>query len=207
MTAPAQPQAVLEIGLTGGIGSGKSTVALLLIERGAVLVDADAIVRQLQAPGQAVYQSMVDRWGTKILDQHGAINRPALAEIVFNDQEELTALNDLVHPAVRKEMAAQRAEYASGKGPIILDIPLLVESGHDDLAHVLVVDVDPEIAVERLMKHRGFSEEDARNRVASQASREERKEKAGFIIDNSGDQASLAQQVDAAWEWILSLDS
>jgi dephospho-CoA kinase len=88
-----------------------------------------------------------------------------------------------------------------------LDIPLLVESGHDDLTHVLVVDVDPEIAVERLMKYRGFSEEDARNRVANQASREQRKEKAGFVIDNSGDQVFLAQQVDAAWEWIQSLDS
>jgi dephospho-CoA kinase len=197
---------VLEIGLTGGIGSGKSTVAAMLVERGAILLDADAIVRDLQLPGMPVFASMVERWGDRILDDAGGLNRQAVADIVFADPDELAALNAIVHPAVGDEMTRRRGELAATDATVILDIPLLVESGHRGLAGVVVVDVDPEVAVERLVSGRGFTAVDARNRISRQASRSERLERADLVVDNSGDLEQLAHQVDLAWAWIDTLD-
>ena len=165
---------VLEIGLTGGIGSGKSTVADLLVERGAKLVDADAIVRELQAPGRPVYTAMVERWGSDIVADDDSLDRQAVADRVFGDPDELFALNAIVHPAVGDEMTRRRGELAITEATVILDIPLLVESGHRGLAGVIVVDVDPDVAVERLVSGRGFTTVDARNRISRQASRTER---------------------------------
>ncbi|MFN8019736.1 MAG: dephospho-CoA kinase [Acidimicrobiales bacterium] len=193
---------MLLIGLTGGIGSGKSTVSAMLAERGAVVIDADAIVHELQAPGQPVLAAMVERFGPEILDEQGCLRRQAVADIVFNDPVALADLGAIVHPAVGEEIERRLAEQVGTDRVVILDVPLLVESGRSDMAGLLVVDVDPELAIERLVAHRGFSEADARARVARQASREERVAKADVVIDNSGDLASLRRQVDEAWRWI-----
>ena len=121
---------MIEIGLTGGIGSGKSTVADLLVERGAVFIDADRIVRDLQSPGGAVFAAMVERWGDRIVANDGTLDRQAVAEIVFNDEDELKALNDLVHPAVGEAMKEQREAAVGTDAIVVLDIPLLVRRWH-----------------------------------------------------------------------------
>ncbi len=197
---------MLEIGLTGGIGSGKSTVAALLVERGAELLDADAIVRELQEPGTSVFTAMVALWGDDIVATDGGLDRQAVADRVFGDADELAALNAIVHPAVADEMTRRREALAGTDVTLILDIPLLVESGHEGLGGVIVVDVDPEVAVQRLVTHRGFSADDARGRIARQASREDRLAKADMVVDNSGSLADLEAQVDRVQSWIDTLD-
>lgn len=197
---------MLEIGLTGGIGSGKSTVAAMLVDRGASLLDADAIVRDLQTPGTPVFTAMVERWGDRILDDDGGLDRQAVADIVFADADELAALNGIVHPAVGDEMSRRREALADTDATVILDIPLLVESGHQGLAGVIVVDVDPEVAVARLVAGRGFTPDDARSRIARQASREERLGRADLVVDNGGSLEDLTREVDRAWSWIGTLE-
>lgn len=193
---------MLLVGLTGGIGSGKSTVSALLEARGAVVIDADAITRELQEPGQPVLAAMVERFGASILDVDGRLRRQVVADRVFADPEALADLNGIVHPAVGAEIFERLGAEAETDHVVILDVPLLVESGRDDLAALIVVDVDPEVAVERLVAQRGFRAEDARARMARQVSRDERRAKADLVIDNSGTLDDLREQVDAAWTWI-----
>ena len=202
---------MIEFGLTGGIGSGKSTVAQALVERGAVLIDADAIIRELQAPGQPVFRAMVERWGTSIVTEDGTLDRPAVAAIVFADEHELETLNDIVHPAVGKEMIDRRKVLEGTDAVVINDIPLLVRKdgssereGLDKLAGIIVVDTPPGVAIERLIEHRGFDQTDAEARVANQASREDRLAVADFVVDNGGPLDALASQIDACWAWIQS---
>jgi dephospho-CoA kinase len=197
---------VLEIGLTGGIGSGKSTVADLLVERGAKLVDADAIVRELQAPGRPVYTAMVERWGPDVVADDDSLDRQAVADRVFGDPDELLALNAIVHPAVGDEMTRRREALADTDATVLLDIPLLVESGHGGFGGIVVVDVDPDLSVQRLVEHRGFTEKDARKRMARQAPREDRLARADFVIDNSGTFDDLVAEVDRCWVWIATLE-
>ena len=197
---------VLEIGLTGGIGSGKSTVADLLVERGATLIDADAIVRELQAPGRPVYTAMVERWGSDIVADDDSLDRQAVADRVFGDPDELFALNAIVHPAVGDEMTRRREVLADTDATVLLDIPLLVESGHGGFGGIVVVDVDPDLAAQRLVEHRGFTEEDARKRMARQAPREDRLARADFVIENSGTFDDLVAEVDRCWAWIATLE-
>jgi dephospho-CoA kinase len=196
---------VIEVGLTGGIGAGKSSVSERLVSRGAKLVDADAIVRDVQGGGGPVVAAMAERWGSGILLDDGELNRQAVADIVFKDPEELEALSAIVNPAVVEAMARQRKALQSSDAVIVLDIPLLVESGHGDLAGIIVVDVDPEVAVARLVEFRGFSESDARARMANQISREERLKVADFVVDNSGDLDDLEVEADRCWDWLASL--
>lgn len=196
---------MLLIGLTGGIGSGKSTVSARLAERGAVVIDADAIVRELQAPGQPVLAAMVERFGPAIVDAEGTLRRQAVADLVFGDDEALADLNAIVHPAVGEEIARRLAAEAATDHVVILDVPLLVESGRDDLAGMIVVDVDPDVAVERLVARRGFTEADARARVARQVSRHERVARADVVVDNHGSLADLDAQIDGVWTWIEGL--
>ena len=190
---------MLLIGLTGGIGSGKSSVSALLAERGAVIVDADAITRELQEPGTPVFEAMVGRFGPGIVAADGTLDRPAVADLVFNDSAALADLNAIVHPAVGAEIARRLLDASTTDAVVVLDVPLLVESGRDDMAMLVVVDVDPEIAIARLVEHRHMREEDVRARMARQASRTDRLAKADVVIDNSGDRAALGAQVEALW--------
>lgn len=196
---------MLLIGLTGGIGSGKSTVAALLAERGAVVIDADAITREVQAPGGPVLAAMVERFGSEIIAADGSLDRQAVADVVFSDPEALADLNSIVHPAVGAEIARRLEEAAGSDDVVVLDVPLLVESGRDDLVALVVVDVDPEVAVRRLVERRGMREDDARARMARQVSREERLARADIVIDNSGTVAELESAVAATWDDILAL--
>ena len=195
------------IGLTGGIGSGKSTVSALLAERGALVIDADALTRELQQPGTEVFTAMCEGFGPGIVAADGSLDRQAVADIVFNDADALKDLGAIVHPAVGAEIAARLEAAAGTDQVVVLDIPLLVESGRDDLAALVVVDVDPEIAVERLVQQRGMREDDARARMANQASREDRLARADVVLDNSGTLEDLAAQVDAAWPRLVALGS
>ena len=192
------------VGLTGGIGSGKSTVSAALGRLGADVVDADAITRQLQEPGQPVLGAMVERFGRTILRADGTLARQAVADFVFADAGALADLNAIVHPAVGAEIARRIAEADPG-AVVVLDVPLLVETDQGGLAGIIVVDCDPETAVARLVEQRGFSEDDARARVARQASRAERLARADFVIDNDGDLEALGPQIDACWRWVDSL--
>jgi len=195
------------VGLTGGIGSGKTTVGALLVARGAVLVDADALVRELQQPGMPVFDAMVERFGQGIVAADGALDRQAVADIVFNDPEALRALNGIVHPAVGAEVARRIAAHNGTDDVVIADIPLLAEGQTQlPMSGVIVVDAPNDVQVARLVSFRGFNEADARARIANQASREDRLAKAGFVIDNSGAPDDLETQIDAAWKWIESLE-
>lgn len=193
------------IGLTGGIGSGKSTVSSLLAEHGAVIIDADAITRQLQQPGQPLLQELADRFGPEILTESGELNRPALASVAFSDPEALKDLNKIVHPAVAKEMDRQMNEVRHTDKVVVLDIPLLAENPRKGLCGVIVVDVPVDLAVHRLVTFRSMNEADARARIEKQASREKRLEIADQVIDNSSDMESLTRRVGEVWQWAISL--
>lgn len=190
--------------LTGGIGSGKSTVATLFVERGAFLVDADAISRSLMEPGEAVLARTVAEFGEHLLDEDGRLNRPALARIVFSDEQARLRLNSIVHPAIR-ERAAQLVEQAQSdpgfSGIILEDIPLLVESDDPSAFEgVVVVRTPLATRLQRLVSSRGMSEEDTRARIAAQATDEQREAIATWIIDNGGSLEETAEQVRAVWE-------
>ncbi|HEX9260392.1 MAG TPA: dephospho-CoA kinase [Acidimicrobiales bacterium] len=193
------------VGLTGGIGSGKSTVSALLAARGAVIVDADAVTRELQQPGQPVLAAIVERFGEEILAVDGTLDRAALAAIVFADPEALKDLNAIVHPAVGVEIARRVDEQRSGDRVVVLDVPLLVEGGRHAVQAIIVVDTPVDVAVDRLVRLRGMDEADARARIARQASREARLAKADRVVDNSGHRAALEPQVDELWAWLQNL--
>jgi dephospho-CoA kinase len=188
------------VGLTGGIGSGKSTVSVLLAEHGAVIIDADMLVRELQAPGSPLLERMAERFGRDIIRDDGSLDRPAVAAIVFNDESSLKALNDIVHPALGVEVARRIDDARGTDDVVVLDFPLLAERPRHGLSATVVVDVPVETAVERLMASRGMDEDDATARIANQVSREERLGIATHVIDNSGGLDSLRDQVDALWE-------
>lgn len=193
------------VGLTGGIGSGKSTVSALLAERGAVIVDADAITREVQAPGSPVLDELRSAFGDSVIAPDGSLDRPAVAAIVFNDPEALKKLNQIVHPAVGREMNRRMTEQRDTTNVVVLDIPLLTENPREGLQARIVVDVPVETQVRRLVAHRGFDESDARARIGRQATREQRLAAADFVIDNSGDPGALGPQIDRLWEWLTAL--
>lgn len=200
---------MLVVGLTGGIGSGKSTVSSLLASRGAVIIDADAIVRELQAPGGEAYVAIVERFGAGVVAADGTLDRPALAALVFSDEAARADLNKLTHPLVGREMATRMAAQAETDNIVVLDIPLLAERGRGayPVAGVIVVDCPVDVAVARLVEFRGFTEDDARARVAAQISREERRAIADVVIDNGGSIDQLEAQIDAVWTWLEDLRS
>ena len=195
------------VGLTGGIGSGKSTVSELLALKGAVIVDADAIVREVQEPGGPILAAIAERFGPGVLTAEGALDRAGLAALVFNDTDALKALNGIVHPAVRAEMRRQVDEQRHTDRVVVMDVPLMVEGGRRryNVGGVVVVDVPVEVAVERLVRFRAMDEADARARIERQVSREERLAVADRVVDNSGHREALAAQVDAVWDWIATL--
>lgn len=196
---------VLRIGLTGGIGSGKSTVAAAFAERGAVVIDADAVVREVQAPGGPVFAAMVERFGPGIVRPDGTLDRQAVADLVFTDDAALADLNAIVHPAVGAEILRRVEAEEDTDHVVVLDVPLLVENDAIEVAAIVVVDTDPEVAVARLMAHRGFTEHDARARIARQATREQRLAKADLVIPNDGTPDELAPHIDRCWAQVEAL--
>ncbi len=195
---------MLLLGLTGGIGSGKSTVSAELARRGAIVIDADLVVRELQSPGGAVLAAMVELFGEGILAEDGTLNRQAVADIVFNDAEQLKALNAIVHPKVGEEIDGRIEAQRASDNVVVLDVPLLVESKAYETEGIIVVDTDPELAVQRLVEFRGFNADDARARMKLQATREERRAVAAFIVPNDGTQEELMTKIDECWTWIQS---
>jgi dephospho-CoA kinase len=188
----------MRIGLTGGIGSGKSTVAALLAERGARVVDADRIAREVLEPGTPGLAAVVEEFGAGVLSKDGSLDRPALAAVVFADPGARARLDAVVHPLVRAR-AAEAVASAPADAVVVQDVPLLVETGQAgsyDL--VLVVEADEATRVDRLVQ-RGLTADDARARIASQATDEQRRAVADVVLRNDGDRAELAAQVDRFW--------
>jgi dephospho-CoA kinase len=198
---------VLAVGLTGGIGAGKSTVADLLVARGARLIDADLAAREVVEPGGPAYQPMIDRFGPGILDGDGRIDRPAVAALVFGHPQALADLNAITHPAIGTVMLERKEQLAGTDDIVVLDIPLLraVHRETLGLAAVVVVDVPAELAFERLVAQRGMSDADARARIGSQPDRLTRLAEADLVIDNSGDQDQLRSEVDRVWSVLIGL--
>jgi dephospho-CoA kinase len=191
---------VLLVGLTGGIGAGKSTVADLLTERGAVLVDADEVARAVVETGQPALAKLVDRFGAGILDADGRLDRPALAKLAFVDDQSRRDLEAITHPAINEEFG-RRVAAAPSDAIVVLDVPLLVESpqarerGYET---VIVVESPRSVRLARL-EARGVDRADAEARMAAQAGDDERRKIATYVLDNSGDHASLRRQVDEVW--------
>ncbi|WP_433888770.1 dephospho-CoA kinase [Streptomyces sp. CA-111067] len=191
---------MLKIGLTGGIGAGKSEVARLLASYGAILVDSDRISREVVEPGTAGLAAIVAEFGPDVLAADGTLDRPKLGRIVFADEDRRKALNAIVHPLV----GARSAELQKQAGPgdiVAHDVPLLTENGLAPLYDlVIVVDADPATQLDRLVRQRGMAEDEARSRMAAQATRAERLAVADLVIDNDGPLAALEPQVRAVWE-------
>lgn len=189
---------MLKIGLTGGIGSGKSTVAKLLREAGYPVVDADQVARDNMEPGSPVLAEVAKAFGEDIVLDDGSLDRAELARRVFSDGERTRTLNAITHPAIRAESDRRFNELeAQGAAAAVYDMPLLVELGLDEeMDLTIVVDVDPEERVRRLVSSRGLDEQDARNRISRQISDAQRREKADVVIDNNGSLEELKQRVN-----------
>ncbi len=189
----------LHVGLTGGIGAGKSTVARLLTGHGAIVLDADLAARAVVEPGTEGLAEVVEAFGPEVLRADGSLDRAALASVVFADEERRTRLNAIVHPRVRAWMA-ERAAAAPEGSVVVQDIPLLVEGGLAPLFDVvIVVDADDDTRITRLVRDRGMAEQEARARIAAQAPRERRNAAADRLIDNSGAEEDLEKAVAELW--------
>lgn len=190
---------MLRVGLTGGIGSGKSSVSRRLAERGAVVIDSDVLAREVVARGTDGLAEVVQAFGDGVLTAEGELDRPAVGKLVFGDEAARRKLEAVIHPRVRAR-AAEIEKAAPADAVVVHDIPLLVETGQGDKFDlVLVVDVPVEVQVERLTGQRGMAEDEARRRIASQASREQRLEVADIVIDNAGSLDDLDRRIDAVW--------
>ena len=192
------------IGLTGAIGSGKSSVSALFARKGAIIIDGDGIAKQLQQKGSPTLQKLVDEFGD-ILPESGELDRAKVAQMVFGDADMLKRLNAIMHPAIGVEILRQIELNMATDNVVVLDMPLLVENPRDGMSGLVVVDVEPEVAISRLVQFRNMNEEDARRRMANQASREDRLKVADRVIDNSGKPEDLTAQVDDVWDWFATL--
>jgi dephospho-CoA kinase len=197
---------MLAVGLTGGIGSGKSAVADLLVARGAVLIDADQLARDVVAPGAPAYQPLIDRFGPGIVAADGTIDRPALAAVAFANDAARADLNAITHPAIGEAMADARSAQEATDNIVLLAIPLLTAKHRETakLDKVVVVDCPTDIALERLLSQRHMDRADAEARIRAQISREERLKEADFVVDNSGDRAALEAEVARLWDWLTA---
>jgi dephospho-CoA kinase len=197
---------VLRVGLTGGIGAGKSEVSRLLAAHGAVVIDADALAREVVAPGSEGLAAVVEQFGADVLGPDGSLDRAAMAARVFTDPTARARLEAIVHPRVRALAAAREAAAvaADPSAVVVHDVPLLVETGQrDGYDLLLVVDVPTQVQVDRLVRVRGMREAEARARIAAQASREQRLAAADVVLDNSGNLDDLARRVGDVWEAVL----
>ncbi len=194
---------MVRVGLTGGIASGKTAVAELLAERGAVVIDADVLAREVVQPGTFGLDAVVDRFSTDVLNSDGSLNRAALGAVVFADATARRDLEAIIHPAVRSRAAAIEAA-APADSIVVHVIPLLVETGQErDFDVCVVVDADPQQQLDRLQARNGLSAAEAEARIAAQATREERLTAADHVIDNNGTPQQLAAQVDRLWQLLL----
>lgn len=195
---------MVKVGLTGGIGAGKSEVSRLLASYGAVVVDADKIAREVVEPGTPGLAAVVEEFGSGVLAPDGTLDRPKLGRIVFSDPEKLKALNAIVHPLV----GARSAELEASAGPdavVVHDVPLLTENGLAPLYDlVVVVDAAPQTQLDRLVRLRGMPKDEATSRMGAQATREQRLAVADLVIDNDGPLEALEPQVRAVWERLRS---
>jgi dephospho-CoA kinase len=202
--SPAQERAPTRVGLTGGVASGKSTVSALLRELGAVVIDSDVLAREVVEPGTPGLAAVVEEFGETVLAEDGHLDRAALGSLVFGDEASRRRLEGILHPLIR----ARAAEIEAGAGPgalVVHDIPLLVETGQADrFDAVVVVDVPVETQVERMVRDRGWSTEDARSRVAAQADREQRRAVATHVIDNTGTHDDLRERVTEVVDRLVS---
>lgn len=190
---------MLSVGLTGGIGAGKSAVSRLLTTYGAVLIDADKIAREVVEPGTDGLAAVAEAFGPEILTADGALDRPRLGSIVFADPDRLAALNAIVHPLVRAR-SAELEKSAAPDAVVVHDVPLLTENGLAPLYDVvIVVDASPETQLDRLVRLRGMTESEAQARMNAQATRAERRAIADFVIDNDGPWEALEPQVRSVW--------
>jgi dephospho-CoA kinase len=197
---------MLLVGLTGGIGSGKSTVAGFLRAKGAVIVDADEVARAVVEPGETALAALVERFGSGILAADGRLDRPALAAVAFVDEESSQALNDITWPKIGEEFE-RRIAAAPDDAVVICDVPMMAESkraAERPYAAVVVVEAPLDVRLDRL-ESRGVARDDALRRVAAQASDDERRALATHVLDNGGDVASLARQVDRLWDALQAL--
>lgn len=190
---------MVKVGLTGGIGAGKSEVSRLLVECGAVLIDADRIAREVVEPGTPGLAAVVEAFGEDVLTADGSLDRPRLGSIVFADPDRLAVLNSIVHPLVGAR--SRELEQAAAEDAVVVhDVPLLAENGLAPLYDlVIVVDASPETQLDRLVRLRGMTEQDARARMAAQASREKRLEIADIVIDNDVPLEELRRRVKDVW--------
>lgn len=193
---------MLRVGLSGGIGSGKSTVARGLARRGAVVIDADAIAREVVEPGQPGLAAVVERFGGEILTSDGRLDRARLAALVFEDAGARADLNAIVHPLVAAETARRTAAAPAGS-VIVIDVPLLVEAARSGYDVVVIVEAPEELRLERLVG-RGMDADDARRRMAAQASDAERRNVADVVLDNSGSESDLEARIDSLWARLTS---
>ena len=192
------------IGLTGAIGSGKSSVSQRLAQKGALIIDGDAIAKQLQQKGSPLLEKMVHAFGDVLLPS-GELDRQKVAQIVFNDAEKLKQLNGIMHPAINDEIMRQVHEQIDTQQIVVLDMPLLVENPRTGFSALVIVDIDPETAISRLVSHRKMNEDDAHKRMSSQATREQRLSVADRVIDNNGELSELQAQIDDLWDWFATL--
>lgn len=191
---------MLKVGLTGGIGAGKSEVSRLFVSYGAVLIDADRIAREVVEPGTPGLAAVVEAFGEDVLTEEGTLDRPRLGSIVFADPDKLATLNAIVHPLVGARSAELESRAAAGD-VVVHDVPLLAENGLAPLYDlVVVVDASPETQLDRLVRLRGMVETEARARMAAQATREQRLAVADLVIDNDGPLDALAPQVRKVWD-------
>ncbi|MBW8806367.1 MAG: dephospho-CoA kinase [Catenulisporales bacterium] len=202
-TQPTPP--TLNVGLTGGIGSGKSEVLKRLKARGATVVDADVAARAVVEPGTDGFEEVVKEFGPEVVGPDGSLDRARLGAIVFADPARRAALNAIVHPRVGALMAEWAAAAPPG-GIVVYDIPLLVEGGTDrGYAAVIVVDADDEVRFARLLRDRGMSRADAEARMAAQATRAERLAAADYVVANNGSLDDLDRETDRVWSELLAL--
>ena len=194
---------MVRVGLTGGIASGKSAVAAELAARGAIIIDADVLAREVVEPGTLALAAIIDRFGPQLLSD-GQLDRAQLAQIVFADPLARRDLERIVHPAVRARAAD--LERAAGRAAVVVHvIPLLVETGQqEDFDLVVTVDVDHETQIKRLIARNGYTRAEAESRIAAQASREDRRIAADVVLDNTGSLAQLREQIDALWAELSS---
>ncbi len=197
---------MLVIGLTGGMGAGKSTVARLLGEHGAHVIDADAIAREVVQPGEAALAAIAEEFGDEVLTDDGALDRAAMAGIVFADEARLRALEAITHPAIRERIAERLLEHEQAgqaeqeQRVVVLDHPLLIEAGlAEDLPIVVVVTAPEDVRVRRLVEGRGIDAADARARMRAQATDDQRRDAATHTVPNDGDTETLRDRVAALW--------